>query len=173
MLMTVRREDRTSNRCVPSAARKPLRAGVAVLLLVLQLAGCFRYVPVGTVEPGSLITLEINDRGRVALEDELGPGVLAITGQVREIADERYVMATHSVEFADITAPVRIERERVIVERAHVAQVRERQLARTRTIITAVIVVIALVATSLITISGFGGDDDGGRNDPPGGGDPT
>jgi hypothetical protein len=152
--------------------RRPLRAGVAVLLLVLQLGGCFRYVPVSTVEPGSLITLQINDRGRVELEEEVGPGVLSITGQVREVSDERYVMATHSIEFADIAVPVRIERERVVIERAHVAQVRERQLARTRTIITGVIVVIALVATSLITISGFGGDDDGGRTDPPGGGDP-
>jgi hypothetical protein len=155
-----------------SAVRRPLRAGVAVLLLVLQLGGCFRYVPVSTVEPGALITLQVNDRGRVALEEDVGPGVLSITGQVREISDERYVMATRSIEFADIAVPVRIERERVVVERAYVAQVRERQLARTRTIITGVIVVIALVATSLITISGFGGDDEGRGTDPPGGGEP-
>jgi hypothetical protein len=155
----------------PVLRRSPLRTGIAMLLLAIQLGGCFRYVPVSTVQPGSLVTVGITDRGRVGLADSLGPGVRRISGQLLAASDDRYVIAVHSVEFMDVNVPVRIERDRFEVPRDYVGDVRQREMSRSRTILAGVLVVAGLVIASLVAISGFGGDDPSDRPNGPGGGD--
>ena len=53
------------------------RARIALGLLLLQLTGCYQYVPVGTPQlpAGALVSVGLNDRGRVELADRIGPGV--------------------------------------------------------------------------------------------------
>lgn len=159
------------SRVFPLRERTPVRTAIALLLLVLQLGGCFRYVPVATAQPGSLVTVSINDRGRVALAESIGPGVRELTGQLRENDDDRVVLALRTVTFMDVNVPVVMERERVEIPREYMFQLRERQLSRSRSILAGVLVAAGIVAASFIAIAGFGGDDAGDRV-PGGPGDP-
>ena len=139
------------------------------MLLTVHLGGCFRYVPVGSTgaEPGALVVVEINDAGRVALVEALGPGARRIHGQLRESSESAIVLTLNSVEYLDLNVAVRMNGERVEVPRAYIAGYRQRQLSRSRTVLTVALVAAGLLATTLIAISGFGGDDPG---DKPGGG---
>jgi hypothetical protein len=141
-----------------------------MLLLAIHLGGCFRYVPVGSPQPGALVTVGITDRGRVELAEGVGPGVRRISGQVLESSDDRLVMSITTVEFMDVNVPVVMERERFEISRDYVTEVRERQLSRSRSILTGVLVAAGLVAATFIAIAGFGGDDPTDRV-PPGNGE--
>lgn len=149
--------------------RSRTRTTVAMLLVVVHLGGCFRWVPATTTQPGAPITVSINDRGRVGLAESIGPGVQRIRGHMRENAEDRIVLAMESVEFSDVNVTVLMPRERVEIPRDYINEVRERQLSTSRTILAAVIAAAGLIATSFIVVSGFGSDDDARRPDEGGG----
>ncbi len=85
------------------------RAGVRQARLVRACAlgvlaglatGCYVHSPV--VEPpvpGSQLILDLNDRGRVALGDSLGPSVNRIEGLFRSHSDSAYFLGVTSVRY--------------------------------------------------------------------------
>ena len=146
------------------------RATVALVLLIPQLAGCYTYVPVSTSPIGSTVSVEVTDRGRVALAESVGPGVRRLSGQVMQSSDSTVNLAVSSVQFLDVGAPVKWAGEPVAVSRDHVVVLREKRLSRTRSFLAAGLFTAAGVAMSMIAVRGFGGDDPSGK---PGGGDGT
>lgn len=160
-------------RCRKSRAgfgRSPFRRAAGVILLTVHLGGCFRYVPVGgtPVPAGSVVSVAVNDRGRVALADEIGPGVMKVHGRFIESTDSAIVLSMSSVEFMDLGVAVRMNEERVQVPREFVTELREKRLSRSRTWLTVALIGAGLVAASFVAITGFGGDVPGDR--PDGGG---
>lgn len=157
------------SRAVPA---RSLRASIAVVLLVLpQLAGCYRYVPVSSpaTPVGADISVGITDRGRVALSTGMGPGVRRISGRVLESTDTALVLSVASVQYLDTNVPGRWTGERVVIARDYVSDIGERRLSRARSGIMAALLLVAVIAASLIAIEGFG-DDSG--SDRTGGGEP-
>jgi hypothetical protein len=156
----------------PRAGRRPFRAGFAGLLIVLQLAGCYQYVPVrGTELPiGSRVTVSVNDRGRIALAEPVGPGVRRIQGLLLANTDSAMAVSVSSVQYYDLAVPAVWAGERVELAPDHIAEVREWRLSRTRTWLAAGLLALGAAALTLVTISGLGGDDPGDRPTDPNGG---
>lgn len=151
---------------------RPLRAGAAAVLLLPYLAGCYQYVPLmGATPPvGSEVTVGITDRGRVALAPELGAGVRRLDGQVVENSDTSLVLSVSSVHYADVSGGWTWTGAPIAISRDHLAEVRERRLSQSRSVLMVGLALIGAALTSLIVISGAGGELPGDR--PPGGGDP-
>jgi hypothetical protein len=165
----VRRSGSGRTREFPRAVRgRPLRAGLAVVLLVPQLTGCFRYVPVPSAEvpAGSQVQVGITDRGRVALTDAVGPGVRSLEGQVLARTDTSLVLSVSSVRYYDLGLATWAG-EQVEVGTDYIDNLRERRFSRTRSWIAGAAVVGGLILASFIAISGFGGDS--GRDHPDNG----
>jgi len=149
---------------------RSVRSGVAVALLVPHLAGCFHYVPAGAapLPGGTEVSVGITDRGRVALTEDVGPGVRRIGGRLLESTDTSIALAVTSVQYLDLDITARWAGERVELSRDHVGEIRERRLSRSRTWAAVGLAAAGLVASTLIAISGFGTDT--GSNVPPGDG---
>ncbi|HEX6134969.1 MAG TPA: hypothetical protein VFZ24_13465 [Longimicrobiales bacterium] len=158
-------------RCsLPRAGRpSPARAGTATLLLVMQLTGCFTYVPMSStaVPEGSRVSVAVTDRGRVALAEPVGPGVRRIEGDMMGTTDSSVVLSVSSVEYMDLNVPARWAGERLEISRDHIGELRERQLSRSRTWLAIGLGALAAVGVAFLAIEGFGGD---GISDRPGNG---
>ena len=153
------------------AAARRCRAVVATTLLVPATTGCYTYhhAPVGTLAPGSSVALGITDRGRVALGQQLGPGVLRVRGELVERTDSSYVLRVSAVEQLN-GHTAKWNGERVVISRDHVGTAAEHHLSRGRTwlAVSGVAVGVALAATA-ITLNTTGREGGGGKL-PPGGG---
>ncbi|HJU75234.1 MAG TPA: hypothetical protein VJ717_15940 [Gemmatimonadaceae bacterium] len=134
-----------------SRARRPL----AVLIGTLQLCtACYQYVPVQSAPVGSQVGLDINDDGRVALREQLGPGIVRLEGRVAEMAGDAVVVRASSVtQIGGRATPV--DSVRVRVSQGHIDRMDERRLSRTRTWMV-VGGAVAIVAAFLIG-GGIGG----------------
>jgi len=140
----------------------------AALLLPVQLAGCYHYVPAVTMDipAGTRVKVAVTDRGRVDLAEEVGPGVQSIEGSVVEVSDSAMVLAVEAVQHLDLAIPVRWSGERVTLRRELVAEVRERRLSQRRTWILAGLMIAGAVAASNIALTGFGAEPSSDRPPP-------
>jgi hypothetical protein len=143
-----------------SKTRRPL----AVLLGTVQLCtACYQYVPVQTAPVGSQVGLEINDDGRVALRDQLGPGVVRLNGLVSAVESNALVMNTATVTQID-GRPIPMGDVSVRINQGHIQRIVERRLSRSRTSLF-VGGAVAIAAAFLLS-GGIGGR--GPSPDPPG-----
>jgi hypothetical protein len=143
-----------------------VRRPLAVLVGAVQLCtACYQYVPVrSSPTVGSQVGLQINDEGRVALRDQLGPGVVRLEGRLMAIeSGDMVVQATSVTQIRGRALPV--DTLRVRVSRGHVEDMDERRLSRTRTWMV-IGGAVAIVAGFLIA-GGFGGKTP--AEEPPGG----
>jgi hypothetical protein len=143
-----------------SKARRPL----AVLIGTVHLCtACYQYVPVQTAPAvGSQVGLDINDDGRVALRDQLGPGVARIEGRLAAVEGDVIVVQASSV--TQIRGrPMPADTVSVRVSRGYVESMDERRLSRSRSYI-AIGVAVAIVA-AFLSAKGFG---KGPSAEPPG-----
>ena len=146
------------------------QAAAAIVLLLPSVAGCYRYVPVTATGPvaGTEIAVGINDQGRVALAGQVGPGAHRLRGRLTQATDSLFVISLTSVEYLGAPVAARWAGEALSVSRQYVSDIGERRLSRTRSWLTAGVVVALAVAVSTIAIVGFG--NDGGSDRPPNGG---
>ncbi|HEX6308599.1 MAG TPA: hypothetical protein VFZ69_10455 [Longimicrobiales bacterium] len=163
---------RAQRRMLRAGRRNHARAGIAGLLLMLQLTGCFTYVPVtGTAVPeGSRVALAVTDRGRVALAEPVGPGVRRIEGDMMSMTDTSVVLSVSSIQYMDLAVPARWAGERLEISRDYIGEMRERRLSRSRTWLAIGLGALAAVGVAFVAIEGFGGDGIGDRPDDPGNG---
>lgn len=107
---------------------------VAVLVGALQLlTACYQFVPVRSAPSvGSYVALDINDDGRVALRDQLGPGIARLEGRLAQVDSDGMVVDVSSVTQIRGQA-VPVDSVRVRVSQGHVERMDERRLSRTRT----------------------------------------
>lgn len=151
-------------------AHAPGRIGrslAALLLLSMQLAGCYTTRPVaGMPEPGTTLILEISDRGRVELADRVGQSVEWIRGETRTASDSAYVVQVQSVRYLNgqITD---WSGEQITVPASFVSRVRQRERSISRSLLLTGAVVAALVVLLVqVDLLGGGSDNDRGNPDP-------
>lgn len=166
-----------SRRTVPTPAQAGARGGAGtvgvparVLALVLALlpfatSACYTYAPLRTApSPGTVVVLDINDQGRVALGQRLGTELARIEGELVRWTDGEYVIRMRQVQTLGGTT-THWSGETVELRDAYVKNVGERQLSRSRSLFAAagfaVAVGLVVAGQSLLGL-GAGDSRDGG-----------
>ncbi len=143
------------------------RRQAAVILGTVQLfTACYQYVPVqSALAIGSQVALEINDDGRVALREQLGPGIVRLEGRLSAVDSDGMLVETSSVtQIRGRAMPV--DSVRVRVSQGHVERMNERRLSRSRTFMV-IGGAVAIVAAFFVGNGVFGRTTP--PDDPPGG----
>lgn len=134
--------------------------------------GCYTLKPMtqATPEPGTVVALDINDAGRVALGGSIGPEVGQIEGRLLTQPNGEYEVAVSTVRFLRGGQQI-WSGERVRVTRDQVGNSYVRRFDRGRTIAlsAAVVAGVAAVVASR-DLFGFGAEPDP-PTEPPGGGE--
>lgn len=135
-------------------------------LAAVALASCYVYTPLYSAPaPGTRVVLDLNDRGRVALENNVGPEVARVEGILRTVADSQYVLSV-----AEVTGLYggrsRWGGESVAFRPEHVRTIRERRYSGARTLLLGTTLATATVAF-LVTRRLIGGGTISGDG-PPG-----
>jgi hypothetical protein len=134
-------------------------------------SGCYSYVPVSSAPAsGSVVSLQLNDNGRVALGQTLGPTVESIEGAVEASSDSDYVLRMQSVTFFNGQKSAWTG-ERVVVGRQFVSNTSRRQFSNSKTtlaIVGGVGAVLAFIASRGLLGSGNSPTDPGGGGPPTG-----
>jgi hypothetical protein len=111
------------------------------------------------------VAYTVTDRGRVALSDQVGAGVVRVEGTIVENTGSEYVLAVSRVRTLDGSTS-RWAGERVTLAHDHVANSFERRFSKGRTAMaigaTVVGVTVFIITRNLIANGlGIGNDDDG------------
>jgi hypothetical protein len=150
---------------------RPGRSATVVLFALVG-TGCYQYrqsihdQPV----PATVVEVALNDRGRAALENNVGPEVLTVEGTVAEVTDSGFALNVRRVVGIDRQVS-KWTGERVVMRNEHVRQIRERRFSAGRTMLfvgSMTASALAFAVTRSILGAGFG--DRGGPT--PGPGDP-
>lgn len=139
---------------------KGRRAIGAVVAVVHFGTACYAYAPVTTSPTvGTHVALDVNDEGRVALRERLGPGVVRLEGRLAAIEGNELVLdASRVTQLRGLPLP--LDSMRLRLNERFVERIDERRLSRSRTGVViggAVAFVAAFIATKGFT----------GRGTPP------
>lgn len=147
--------------------RRPRLTGALSLMVMLATqSGCYTYAPApGELAPGSGAAFTVTDRGRVALNDQVGPGVVRVEGTVLQSTGSEFVLAVSRVRMIDGSIS-RWGGERITLSRDHVGNSYQRTFSKQRTLVAVgatLVGITAFIITRNLIASGFGigGDDDG------------
>lgn len=156
------------HRIHPGVWRPALSRCAFVLSLAPVLAGCYVYTPVaGSVAPTTYVALDITDRGRVGLGDQIGPAARRVEGVVKAETDSVFSLSVASVGYLNGQSN-RWSGEPLTVRKDFITNVRERRFSRSRTIMASGSVVGGILVFALTRgLFGFGGSDDRGPGDGP------
>lgn len=150
--------------------RRLTTVGAAFLLFALGFGqGCYVYRPAATGSSiGSTLAVDLNDRGRVGMGEQIGPAARRIEGVVRSQDDSVYVFRVSSIEYLNGQRN-RWTGEPLTVSRSFVTNVRYREFSRSRTALATAIGIGAVVAfIASRGILGFGNTSpDPGPPPPP------
>jgi hypothetical protein len=145
---------------------------VPVLALSLTLGGCYTYQSMTRDQPvpAQAIELTLNDRGRIALERNVGPDVLTVAGAVESVSDSGFVLKVQRV--TDLNRNIsRWAGEPVAFRTEWVRQLRERRFSGARTAIligsTAGALALAVTTPLIGSILGINNGPSGNGGDPP------
>lgn len=141
---------------------------VALVVAVPLTSACYQYVPVDTAAPpplGTRVAFDVNDRGRAALSERLGAGVVRLEGTVVADDSSQYVMNVWKVaQLNGDKTPWAGERLRL--DRTYVGQTFVRRLSRSRTYLASGVAVAAVVlfakSQGLLGSADTQGSDNGG-----------
>jgi hypothetical protein len=141
-----------------------------VLGSVPYLAGCYASMPVnGPPAAGTTVVLDLNDRGRVALGEQVGPSATTIEGRVSSASDSVYSLRVASVSYLNGQSN-RWSGESLAVPANLVSRATQRSFSRGRTtllgVAAAATLAVLIKSTNLIG-SASGGDK--GNPPPPSG----
>ena len=121
------------------------------------LVGCYELQPArGTApEPGTIIGLDINDVGRVALGGSMGPEILQVEGRLIQSDNTEYVVGVSSLHLLQGGEQV-WHGEQVHVKKEYVTSVYERRFSASRSaaLAAAGIGAVAYIASRAIAGSG-------------------
>jgi hypothetical protein len=129
-------------------------------------SGCYVYPPVVTTpSPGVELRLDLNDRGRAALGNLIGPSAVNVEGVLKTPPDTAYLLGVTSVTYMHGQAN-RWSGEQLVVPKDFVANTTQRTLSKSRTWLT----VAAAGAGIAALIASFGLAGGGSNPAEPGGG---
>jgi hypothetical protein len=114
------------------------------------------------------VAIDLSDQGRVALGNQIGPGVARIEGKLVEANGDGYVIGVSRIETIGGQGS-QWTGERVRVQQTYVARVQERRLSKKRTLLAAA-TAAAAVGTFIVTrnLLGIGRASDNGGQPPSG-----
>lgn len=139
--------------------RRPRFTGALTLMVMLAQTGCYTYAPASReLRPGMGVAYTLTDRGRVAMADQVGSGVLRVEGSLLENTGSAYVIKMSRVQSIDGSRS-RWGGERVTVSHDHVANSFERKLSKQRTAIAIGATVVGLTVFAItrnLTVFGLG-----------------
>ena len=145
----------------PVAAARAVTARAAALAVGCLLAtGCYSMVTVVGNGPllGTRVELQINDAGRVALGGSVAPEVARLEGRLVGQDSAQVVLSVLAVHL--LRGGVQVwSGERLTVSRAHVSELRERHLSKSKSAIVAGAVSAALAVIIRQGILGGGSID--------------
>lgn len=147
--------------------RRPWRAWPALVIgSTPYLAGCYASMPLrGTPVAGTTVVLDLNDRGRVALGDQIGPSATVVEGQVTSASDSAYSLRVSSVSYLNGQSN-RWSGEPLTVPVSLVSQATQRTFSRSRTALLSAGAVAAL-AILIKSTNLVGGGSNSSRGNPP------
>jgi len=130
---------------------KSLWKPVAVLPLVL--AGCYKYVPADHAElaPATPVSVELSERGTVNLAPKIGQSVVVVEGNITDASASSLTLALESVRRRGESAVANWNGESITLSSDEIAQVKRRELSRSRTVVASA----ALAAASVGIIVGI------------------
>lgn len=130
---------------------KSLWKPVAVLPLVL--AGCYKYVPADHSElaPATPVSVELSERGTVNLAPKIGQSVVVVEGNITDASASSLTLALESVRRRGESSVANWNGESITLSSDEIAQVKRRELSRSRTVVASA----ALAAASVGIIVGI------------------
>jgi hypothetical protein len=133
-------------------------------LAFLLLSGCYVYTPLYSApSPGTRVALELNDRGRAALEQNVGPEIASVEGVITSTSDSQLVVGMEGVRsLRGIHS--RWTGESVAFRPEYVRTMRERRYSGARTF-----ALVSALASSTVVFIITRGLLGGGAGDPSGG----
>jgi hypothetical protein len=140
------------------------------MLFASALGGCHRYEPVtaATVARGSNVAVALTDYGTANLGRLLGMGVGTVEGSLVTVSDSAYTLSVQLVRQRNGIETF-WRGEQVAIPRVDVAEIRQRQLSRSKSALATV----ALLAAAYGAIEAFIGTGSGAPPaGAPGGGGP-
>jgi hypothetical protein len=134
----------------------------------LWLSACYTFVPSGaSVRGGESVALQINDVGRVALAERLGPELHFVEGTVLSTDSAAVTVRVNAVTTVS-GGRAHWSGERVPITQGYIKAVSQRKLSPSRTLLlvagAAAALVVAMSATGLL---GSGREDSIGEVIPP------
>jgi hypothetical protein len=145
--------------------RRPVARAVVLLAAALAEGACYDYVPLHSSQApvaGSDVQLVLTDSGSVIEARTVGPASTAIEGTYVADSAGHYIISVKQVNRRDAD-PTEWRGEHLAVPQPLVANVTERKLSRTRTVLTSVGLVIGAFAARA-AIKSFGGSNSGKSN---------
>jgi hypothetical protein len=126
--------------------------GILLAFLTGVSSGCYTFSPLGdTSTPGSEVSLGLNDQGRAALGQSVGPAARSIEGTLAERTDSAFVVKVQSVSYFNGLSN-KWSGEPVTVGRSFVQEARQRRFSSGRTA-----VVVGVVGAAVLGLV-FGAD---------------
>ncbi len=157
-------------RLVPTRAPRVTWRGWTALVLgsATPLSGCYTTRPVTAPVPGAVVVLALNDRGRLALGERIGPSASRIEGVVQERSDTSYAIRISSVAYLSGQSN-KWSGEPFTVPMSFVSGVQQREYSHSRTLALGGGIAAVLLTVILRTnFFGKGGNESDPRV-PPGG----
>ncbi|HEX6967069.1 MAG TPA: hypothetical protein VF166_14870 [Gemmatimonadaceae bacterium] len=126
----------------------------------MALAGCYTYVPFNAAQPdpGMRVEFELNDQGRVAMGQRLGPEVAKVDGTLVNATTTEYTVHIARVQYLDGTESS-WGGESVVLRQEDVKGILERRFSKGRTlaaIASGAAAIGAFIATRSLIGSGTG-----------------
>jgi hypothetical protein len=150
-------------------SRRPRITGALTLIMLATQSACYTYAPAaGEPAPGQGVAYTVTDRGRVALADQVGTGVLRVEGTLLQSTGSEYVLAVSRVRTIDGSTS-RWAGERVTVAKDDVANSLQRRFSKGRTAMAigaTVVGISVFILTRNLLASGFSLGDDGDPTPP-------
>lgn len=137
---------------------------------VVMASGCYVYIPAAeTPAPGTRLSFDLNDRGRVGLGGRIGPSATKVEGTLKNV-DSAFEMSVLLVEYQNGQRN-NWTGEALSVSRDYVGSVKQRQFSQSRTWLTAGGIAAAsvafIVSRGLLTNGNEGKDPNNGGEPPP------
>lgn len=150
-----------------------LGRAAALGLAWLSLAGCYTYAPLiaPAPDPKQVLAFDLNDVGRAAVADPVGPETARVEGTLLRLTDADYEVSVSQV----ITLRGRTYHwtgETVTLSRSYVREVRERRFSAPRTVAVAGSATLSFLAFVVSRGLGVLGGGESNRL-PPSDDDPT
>lgn len=132
------------------------------IALVEVLAGCYVQQPVmgaGGPQPGTMLGMDVNDVGRLALGGQMGPEIVHVEGRLISAQGDEYELAVRSVKLIRGGDQV-WNWERVRIKKDYIANTYERRFSKSQTLALGAVAAagVVYVATKL-NLFGLGKPD--------------